>query len=158
MAARIPDRIRRTTWILYTAAPPEPPQAPPEGAAAFEIRVVRRERSGIPAAKPEIQADLGRVYSGPRPDGGKSRYSGATVGTPADRGCFTVVAAAASGHLARVLVRDAAPALERRESVPGYIRDRHIPGTQVYPESRVHRDPAIHGSWVFTDWPQVPPI
>ena len=36
-----------------------------EGAALFEIRVVPRIRSGIPAAKPEVQTDLGRAYSGP---------------------------------------------------------------------------------------------
>ena len=36
------------------------------GEAVFEIRVVRRIRSGIPAAKPEIQTALGRAYSGPR--------------------------------------------------------------------------------------------
>ncbi len=36
------------------------------GVAVFEIRVVTRILSGIPAAKPEIQTDPGRAYSGPR--------------------------------------------------------------------------------------------
>ena len=33
--------------------------------ATMSVRVVRRIRSGIPAAKPEIQTDPGRAYSGP---------------------------------------------------------------------------------------------
>jgi hypothetical protein len=72
---RLNSRLDRRDSEPYSANYPKLEYGRPSGAAAggsgwpavFELRVVRQTQFGMPAAKPKIQTDFCRAYSGPRP-------------------------------------------------------------------------------------------